>query len=66
MYSKNIHVIDTERELFNLFCMFLRDWIKQLGPCIINRSMTSTNAIIKFVNNIQQDNAIVVILNLNR
>jgi len=44
----------------------MRDWIKQLGPCIINRSMTSTNAIIKFVNNIQQDNAIVAILNLNR
>ena len=66
MYSKNIHVIDTERELFNLFCMFLKDWIKQLGRCIINRSMKSTNAIIKFVNNIQQDNAIVVILNLNR
>ena len=41
--------------------MFLPDWIKQLGPCSINRSIESTNEIIKFVDNIQQDNAIVVI-----
>jgi hypothetical protein len=45
--------------------MFLKDWIKQLGPCSINRSIESTNEIIKFVNNIQQDNAIVVIANLH-
>ena len=38
--------------------MFLKDWIKQLGPCSINRSKESANEIIKFVNNIQQDNAI--------
>ena len=46
--------------------MFLKDKIMQLGPCSINRSIESTNnEIIKFVNNIQQDNAIVVIVNLN-
>jgi len=46
--------------------MFLNDWIKQLGACSINRSIESTNEIITCVNNIQQDNAIVVIVNLNR
>jgi hypothetical protein len=45
--------------------MFLKESIKQLGPCNINRSIKSTNEIITFVNNIQQDNAIVVIVNLN-
>ena len=45
--------------------MFLTNWIKQLGHCIMNRSIESTNEIITFVNNIQQDNAIVVIVNLN-
>ncbi len=45
--------------------MFLKDWIKQLGPCGINRSIESTNEIITFVNDIQQDNAFVVIVNLN-
>ncbi len=45
--------------------MFLKDWVKQLGPCIINRSIESTNEIIKVINNIQQDNANVVIVNLN-
>jgi len=45
--------------------MFLRDRIKQLGPCSINRSIESTNMIIKVMDNIQQDNAIVVIANLN-
>ena len=45
--------------------MFLKDWINQLGPCNINRSIKSTNEIIKFVNDIQQDKTIVVIVNLN-
>ena len=45
--------------------MFLKDWIKQLGPCSINRSIECTNEIIKFIDNIKQDNAIVVIVNLN-
>ncbi len=45
--------------------MFLKDWIKQLGPCKINRSIESTNEIIKVRDNIQQDSAIVVIANLN-
>jgi hypothetical protein len=46
--------------------MFLKDWIKQLSPCSINRSIEFTNELIKFVNNIQQDNVIVEIVNLNR
>ncbi len=45
--------------------MFLKDWIKQLGPCSINRSIKSTNEIIKVIDNIQQDNAIVVIVNFD-
>jgi len=45
--------------------MFMTKWIKQLGLCNINRSIESTNEIITFANNIQQDNAIVVIGNLN-
>ena len=45
--------------------MFLKAWIKQLGPCSINRSIESTNEIIKVIDNIQQDNAIVVIASLN-
>ncbi len=45
--------------------MFLKDWIKQLGPCIINRSIESTNEIIKVIDNIQQDSTIVVIVHLN-
>ena len=45
--------------------MFLKKWIKQLDPCIINRSIESTNEIIKVIDDIQQDNAIVVIVNLN-
>ena len=46
--------------------MFLTDWIKQLGPCSINRSIERTNEIyIKFIDDIKQDNAIVVIANLN-
>ena len=46
--------------------MFLKDFlIKQLGPCSINRFIESANAIITFVKNIQQDNAIVVIVNIN-
>ena len=65
MYSKTIHVIDRERKPFYLFCMFMKDLIKQLGPCNINRSIESPKEIIKFVNNIQQGNAIVVIVNLN-
>jgi len=48
-----------------MLCMFLKDSIKQLGPCSINRSIESTNDIIKVIVNIQQDNAIVVILTLN-
>ena len=44
--------------------MFLTDWIKQLGPCSINRSIESTNEIIKYIDNIKQDNTIVVIVNL--
>jgi hypothetical protein len=51
--------------VFNSFCMFLKDWIKQLGPCNINRSIESTNEILKVTDNIQQDIAIVVIVNLN-
>ncbi len=50
---------------FNFLCMFFKDWIKELGPCNINRSLESTNKIIKVVDNIQQDSAIVVIVNLN-
>ena len=45
--------------------MFLKDWFKQLGPCNINRSIESTNEIIEDIDNIQQDNAIVVIVNSN-
>ena len=45
--------------------MFSTDWIKQLGPCSINRSIQSTNEIITFVNNFHQDNAIAVIVNFN-
>ncbi len=45
--------------------MFLKDLIKQLGPCSINRSTESTHEIIKVIDNIQQDNAIVVIIHLN-
>ena len=45
--------------------MFLKDWIKKLGPCNINPSIESTNAIIKVIDNIQQDNAIVGTRNLN-
>jgi len=45
--------------------MFLKDSIKQLVPCIINRSIESTNEIIKVIDYIQQHNAIVVIANLN-
>ncbi len=46
--------------------MFLKDWIKQLGPCTINRSIETTNGVIKVIDKIQKDNAIVVIVNLNR
>ena len=45
--------------------MFLKGWIKKLVSCCINRSIESTNEIIKVIDNIQQDNAIVVIVNLN-
>ena len=45
--------------------MFLKDLIKQLGPCMINLSIESTYEIIKIIDNIQQDNAIVFIVNLN-
>ena len=45
--------------------MLLKDWIKKLGPCSINRSLESTNEILKVINNIQQDSAIVVIVNLH-
>ena len=45
--------------------MLFKDWIKELGPCSINRSLESTNEIIKVIDNIQQDSAIVVIVNLN-
>ena len=45
--------------------MFLKDWIKQIGPCSINRSIESTNEIIKVIDNVQQDYAIAVIVNLN-
>ena len=45
--------------------MFLKGWIKQLGPCSINRSIESANEIIKVIDNIQQDNTIAVIVNLN-
>ena len=49
---------------FYFSCMLLKDWIKELGPCSINRSLESTNEIIKVIDNIQQDSAIVVIVNL--
>ncbi len=42
--------------------MSLKDWIKQLGHCSINRSIESTNEIIKVLDSIQQDNAIIVSL----
>jgi len=42
--------------------MFLKDWIKQLGPCSINRSIESRNEIIKVIHNFLQDNAIVVVI----
>jgi len=45
--------------------MFLSNWIKQLGPCSIHRSIESTKEIITLVNNIQQDNVIVVIVKIN-
>ena len=63
LYNKKIHVIDTKRKFFYLFSMFLKDWIKQLGPCSINQSIESTNEISKVIDNIQQVNAIVVIVN---
>ena len=50
---------------FIFLCMLFKDWIKELGPCSINRSLESTNEIIKVIDNIQQDSAIVVIVNLN-
>ena len=50
---------------FNFLRMLFKDWIKELGPCSINRSLESINEIIKVVDNIQQDSAIVVIVNLN-
>ena len=50
---------------FNFLCMLFKDWIKELGPCSINRSLESTNEIIKAIDNIQQDSAIVVIVSLN-
>ena len=50
---------------FNFLCMLFKDWIKELGPCSINRSLESTNEIIKVVDNIQQDSAIVVIVDSN-
>ena len=55
----------TRKIFFNLLCMLLKDWIKELGPCSINRSLESTNEIIKVVDNIQQDHEVVVIVNLN-
>jgi hypothetical protein len=45
--------------------MFLNDRIKQLGPCSINRSIETTNEIIKVIDDIQQDNTIIAIVNLN-
>ena len=39
--------------------------INQLGPFSINRSIESTNEIIKVIDDIQQDDAIAVIVNLN-
>jgi hypothetical protein len=45
--------------------MFLTDCIKQLGPCSNNRLIERTNEIIKFIDDIKQDNAIIVIVNLN-
>ena len=45
--------------------MFLKDWMKQFGPCSIYQFLESTNEIIKVIDNIQQDNAIVVIVTLN-
>ncbi len=64
--KKKKHVIDIqERKLFIFLCMFLKDWIKLLGPCSVNRSIESTYEIIKVIDNIQQDNAIVVIVSLN-
>ena len=55
----------TGKMFFNFLCMLFKDWIKELGPCSINRSLESTNEIIKVVDNIQQDGAIVVIVNSN-
>ena len=65
MYNKNIYVIDIQIGSYLIFLHVLTDWIKQLDPCSINRSMKSTNEIIKFIDNIKQDNAIIVIVNLN-
>jgi len=45
--------------------MFLTGWIDQLGPCSINRSIECTNEFIQFIGDIKQDNAIIVIVNLN-
>ena len=45
--------------------MFLTYWIKQLGLCSINHSIESRNEIIKFIDNIKQDYAIAVIVDLN-
>ena len=49
---------------FNFLCISFKDWIKELGPCSINRSIESTNEIIKVIDKFQQDSAIVVIVNL--
>ncbi len=42
--------------------MFLKDWIKESGPCSIKRSIESTHEIMKVIDKIQQDSAIVVMV----
>ena len=44
--------------------MLLKEWIKESGPCSINRSLESTNEIIKDIDNIQEESAILVIVDL--
>ncbi len=46
--------------------MCLTNWFKQLGPCSINHPIECIHEIIKFIDEIKQDNAIVVLVNLNR
>jgi hypothetical protein len=65
--NKNIHVIDIHKGIYLICsaCSWQTGLSNLVHPCSINRSIEPTNEIMKFIDNIQQDNAIVVIENLN-